>query len=312
MTGKPKVSIIVPNYNHAEFLGKRLDSIFGQSFINYEVILLDDCSTDGSLEILKGTEKHPSVQKFLINDKNSGSPYKQWYKGIKHAQGDIIWIAESDDWCDNKFLEYLVPIFDDKQISLAFAESKYIFSSEDEVISPPVNKYKFYEGTDFIRLKMMEGNGIVNASAVLFRKEIYLSVMDNGYTDFEFCGDWLLWMQLIQSHKVAYFPSTMNYLRRHCENASNILRSRGLDFIEGLKIFKIGKGMLNNEYDKNTVYKSWLNRFIRYKKHYNFAIVYKVISRLMLNEPGMGFYILFKYYKASIKRIISPPEIKCI
>ncbi len=57
----PKVSVIMPNYNHARFLPKRLESIFNQTFRDYEVILLDDCSSDNSLEILRQYAYNPSV-----------------------------------------------------------------------------------------------------------------------------------------------------------------------------------------------------------------------------------------------------------
>jgi glycosyltransferase involved in cell wall biosynthesis len=78
---KPIVSVIVPNYNHARFLPKRIDSILGQSFQDSELILLDDCSTDGSRSILS---RYAGGQRTKIefNDKNSGSPFKQWNKGV--------------------------------------------------------------------------------------------------------------------------------------------------------------------------------------------------------------------------------------
>ena len=74
------VSIIVPNYNHAPFLNQRLDSIFNQTFQDFEVILLDDASTDNSLSILEDyKEKFKSkVSHLIVNEKNSGSPFKQF------------------------------------------------------------------------------------------------------------------------------------------------------------------------------------------------------------------------------------------
>ena len=74
------VSIILPNYNHAPYLQERLDSIFGQTHQNFEVIILDDASTDESLSILKPYQAHPKVSHFVLNKKNSGSPFKQWKK----------------------------------------------------------------------------------------------------------------------------------------------------------------------------------------------------------------------------------------
>ena len=67
----PLVSIIVPNYNHAKFLQKRLDSIFNQTYKNFEAILLDDCSEDNSQEILKKFKDHPKVSNIIFNESNS-------------------------------------------------------------------------------------------------------------------------------------------------------------------------------------------------------------------------------------------------
>ena len=65
---KPEVSIIVPNYNHAQFLKQRLESIFNQTYQNFEVILLDDASTDKSVSILEKYSKHSKVSHFIVNE----------------------------------------------------------------------------------------------------------------------------------------------------------------------------------------------------------------------------------------------------
>ena len=104
---QPLVSIIIPNYNHSKFLQQRLDSVFNQTFQDFEVILLDDCSTDNSVDILKKYANHPKVSHLELNKQNSGSPFKQWQKGITMAKGTYIWIAETDDYCEFNFLDQM-------------------------------------------------------------------------------------------------------------------------------------------------------------------------------------------------------------
>lgn len=96
----PKISVIVPNYNHAKFLPRRIKSILGQSFNDMEIIILDDCSTDSSREIISQFAQQDTRITTYYNKSNSGSPFKQWQKGIKLARGEYIWIAESDDFAD--------------------------------------------------------------------------------------------------------------------------------------------------------------------------------------------------------------------
>ncbi|MFQ8758023.1 MAG: glycosyltransferase family 2 protein [Alistipes putredinis] len=91
---------------------QRIESILQQTFQDFELILLDDCSTDGSREILERYRNHPKVSGIFYNERNSGSPFKQWKKGLSKATGDYVWIAESDDFSSPCFLERCVRILD--------------------------------------------------------------------------------------------------------------------------------------------------------------------------------------------------------
>ena len=100
-----QVSIIVPNYNHSRYLHRRLDCILNQTFTDFECILLDDASTDNSVEILEQYVNRDSRFKLFINQVNSGSTFAQWNYGVSLSKGKFIWIAESDDIADNTFLK---------------------------------------------------------------------------------------------------------------------------------------------------------------------------------------------------------------
>lgn len=102
------VSVIIPNYNHAAYLRQRIDSVLSQSFDDFELILLDDCSTDNSREVLESYWQHPKLSHLIYNETNSGSVFRQWQKGIDLAKGEFIWIAESDDYAHPQFLEKLL------------------------------------------------------------------------------------------------------------------------------------------------------------------------------------------------------------
>ena len=107
----PLVSVIIPNYNHARYLDERMQSVLGQTYQNIEVIILDDCSTDNSREVIERYRNDPKVTSIVYNDSNTGKPFQQWNKGIGLAAGDIIWLAESDDTCDAEMLERLVKLY---------------------------------------------------------------------------------------------------------------------------------------------------------------------------------------------------------
>jgi len=127
--------VIVPNYNHARFLGRRLDSILGQTYRDFEIILLDDASTDGSAELCEQFARLHSCT-FIHNDKNSGSAFKQWNNGIGLASGRYVWIAESDDFADERFLEVMTGTLDrNPACGLAYCQSLRV-DEEEHVLAP--------------------------------------------------------------------------------------------------------------------------------------------------------------------------------
>ena len=103
-----KVSVIVPNYNYAQYISRRIDYILKQTYPVYELIILDDKSSDRSIKIIEKKineikEKLPELKvKFVENEKNSGKVISQWKKGFELATGDYVWIAEADDLSSKK------------------------------------------------------------------------------------------------------------------------------------------------------------------------------------------------------------------
>src|SRR6266850_2829337 len=130
---KPRVSVIIPNYNHARFLRQRVDSVLEQTFQNVEGILLDDCSTDESRSIRSEYAGDPRVT-LEFNEKNSGSTFKQWNKGVRLARGEYVWIAESDDYADPQLLERIVSRLNaEPDVAFCYCRSWRI-SSEGDII----------------------------------------------------------------------------------------------------------------------------------------------------------------------------------
>ena len=81
----PFVSVIIPNYNHAVYLDYRIESILSQTYKNVEVLILDDCSTDNSLDIVEKYRSDKRIVAVIQNEANSGSPFAQWKKGLAMA-----------------------------------------------------------------------------------------------------------------------------------------------------------------------------------------------------------------------------------
>lgn len=221
-----KVSVIIPSYNHRQFLQERLDSIFSQTYKNIEVIILDDASSDGSHEFVTRYIKENSLNvKYIRNSLNSGSGYKQWAKGIKKASGDLIWIAESDDFSSPLFLEELVPAFNNSAVMLAFCNSS-MFSDKTKKEVSSMKSYWFGKTnmnseenfllscSEFLANGFDSSNLIPNVSSCVFRRPSN-AVLNGSWRDMKIAGDWLFYIMCALGGLVFHSKKTLNYYRLH-------------------------------------------------------------------------------------------------
>ena len=192
------VTVLVPNYNHSKFLNQRIDSILAQTYQNFELIIMDDCSPDNSREVIDTYKDHPKVKQLVYNETNSGSTYKQWKKGIALATGEYIWIAESDDYAHPDFWEKCVAQLDaNKDAGYCFTRSYFVndngeiltdFDLERLTIPSADSAPMKWQGRAFVEEYMLEETTVYNASMVVFRKEITTHI-SNAYENFRIYGD---------------------------------------------------------------------------------------------------------------------------
>lgn len=222
-----------------------MDSVLGQTFQDFELILLDDCSTDDSRSILSKYADEPRVR-IVFNEVNSGSPFKQWNRGVRLARGEYVWIAESDDYADERLLERLVAVLDmDPVVVFAYCRSWRV--TEDDQKNGFGDWYLNYldpqrwtadflaHGADECRNYFVYSNPVPNASAVVFRRSYYEHV---GGPDesLRLCGDWKLWAALALQGKIAYLGDSLNYHRFHGASLRSRFAGDGRDVAESLQV----------------------------------------------------------------------------
>jgi len=275
------VSVLIPNFNHSLYLEERINSVLSQTFQNFEVIILDDCSSDGSRHIIEGYRNHPKVSSIIFNNENSGSPFIQWKKGIDRAKGDWIWIAESDDYCRETFLFELIQLISD-DVDMVTCQVN-IINQQGEKIQPYVKlKPGSYDGCDFVKKKMSKGNHIVNASAVIFRKALLPKVDWNQIYQIKYAGDWLFWCMILKQGRLSVSPLHLSFFRRHDLALENKFKDKDILFIESLKILD---WILKN-YDfvfkeKFIIYSKWTTRMRTFNlSDFNFNIASSLIRSI--------------------------------
>lgn len=229
MTSNPVVSVIIPNYNHEAYLTERIESVLNQTFRDFEVIILDDCSPDNSKVVIDSYRNNSHVSHIVFNEKNTGNTFIQWKKGLALAKGEFIWLAESDDVADKCFLEKTIGHFKDQKVSIALCISE-IVDAEGKT-TPflghthyPNNQVwesfdatgPVYEGEQLIANQFLFFNQIVNASSVLVRKSALETALHKfNINKYKLFGDWLIWLSIIQHQHLAVEPQVLNYFRIH-------------------------------------------------------------------------------------------------
>lgn len=239
----PFVSVIVPNYNYARFLHQRMESILTQTYQNFEVILLDDCSTDNSKDIIEQYRSNKHVSHIVYNETNSGSTFKQWYRGFELAKGELIWIAESDDYAAPDFLEKLVkPFTQYPNIVMSYSGLNEVdvngnideYATKIHCHNKPSDR-NYYTGVDFIKDRMTFYCSVCNASAVVFDKHTALD-LSKDYTKFKAAGDYFFWILLAERGNVIKCDEHLDYFRRHTACVTPNSVRNGIAPIEEFKI----------------------------------------------------------------------------
>jgi glycosyltransferase involved in cell wall biosynthesis/SAM-dependent methyltransferase len=222
---RPKVSVVVPNYNYARHLPARLTSIVHQTYPPHEVIFLDDCSSDDSVDVATPILHASGLSYRVITNAANQGTYRQWLRGVREATGDLIWIAEADDDCAPELLERLVSQFERPEVMLAYCQSRQI-DEQGREIAPDYLAYTadisdtkwrrayIRPGLDEITDTLVVKNTIPNVSAVLMRRPD-LSGIEQQLLALRNTGDWLLYIHLLEQGSIAFVPDALNFHRRH-------------------------------------------------------------------------------------------------
>lgn len=227
---EPLVSVIVPNYNHSKYLDRRISSILNQTYTNLELIILDDRSTDNSIEIISKYLDDKRIRGPYVNEINSGSPFFQWQKGINMAKGDWIWIAESDDYADARFLETSLKYLFEYNSIASFCSLNIVDVNENLIKCKTIKKARIYTPFTFSLINST-GPLVINTSSALFQKEA-VKMVSSEFTKYRAYGDVVFWMELGKLGKICRCPEALSYFTIHSDSTSGSARTNGMSLQE--------------------------------------------------------------------------------
>lgn len=213
----PRVSILFTCYNHLKYLPVAWRSILDQTFQDYEIIALDDGSTDGTREWLAD---QPNA-KIVFNEVNLGT-YGTLNVGLQHATGEFIAVFNDDDvWLPTKLEKQIALLDANPKIGLVHTDGYFIDGNGNERHDSPLGFDFPRTVTGDILLALIYANSII-ASAVLARRECFDQL--GGFNDAYFgSGDWEMWYRICEKWHAGYIPEPLTLYRVHGSNASHKL-----------------------------------------------------------------------------------------
>lgn len=226
------VSVIIPNYNYGRFLGEAIESVLAQTRPADEIIVVDDGSSDDSVEIARS---FGSAVKVIVQ-KNGGVGAARNH-GVREASGDIVAFLDSDDrWYPEKLERQLGIFCEDAEVGIVTC-----FMREFDADGNTITIYEQdIEGRISDRVLRFDARIVGPGSAVVLKKDIFLAV--GGFDeerDLHPSEDWELFYRVTKATKIRYVPELLVHYRNHGNNGHlNIRRMERAMLLGYSKVFK--------------------------------------------------------------------------
>jgi glycosyltransferase involved in cell wall biosynthesis len=209
----PTVSIIIPTHNRAKLVQEALRSVLGQTFQDYEVIIVDDGSSDNTRQVIKEFTQHDKRMHYFCQSNRGPSAARN--RGIRASKGQYIAFLDDDDmWLPEKLEKQMRLILADDNVSVAHCDFRFV--DEHGNLTPMRWRRAPRRGTLYEDL--MYDNVIAgSASAVLVRRQV---LMDVGSFDehLQACEDQDLWRRIALAHGFGYLDEVLVHVRWHAGN----------------------------------------------------------------------------------------------
>lgn len=220
----PKVSLVFTSFNHREYLTQALDALLGQTFRDFELIIVDDCSTDGSQQILQEYASRDSRIRLFLNEYNSGNYVYSTNQGFTYAKAPYIVFAQCDDYAETTQLERMVKILDCRhEVGVVFCASRMVderglvlgedYDVREKVFRNECIADTFIPGVQ-MRYYLLHSCTIPNLSAAMIRRELFerYGGLSNRYL---VLADWDFWLKTTLETDFYYLREPLNNFRQH-------------------------------------------------------------------------------------------------
>jgi len=284
----PKVSIIIPTYNRANLLSRAIKSVLNQTFHNFELIIINDGSTDNTEKVIKQFQKNDRRIKYIKLNENSGIPAHPKNVGIKNSRGAYIaFLDDDDEWLSGKLDKQLKIFYGSKKYKLGFVGCNTLVIDKNKVQEHRIQRFKN------IFQKLLERNFIFSCSEVIVKNSIINNI---GLFDesIKMADDQDMWIRIAQKYDFDFVPEPLFKYYRH---ESNITKTRG--YFDKAK-------------DQEYILKKHKNFYKKYPKAYSVRLINIGTNYLLSGDLKIARKYFFRaikitpwYWRSYLNLIIS-------
>jgi glycosyltransferase involved in cell wall biosynthesis len=222
----PKVSVLVPSYNHGRYIQERIESIVNQTYANIELIVIDDCSDDDSHSVISELQARHGFR-YLRNERNSGTPFAAWERIGALASGDYIWVCESDDVAEPTFVETAVTNLLAEPDAVMFYSNSLIINEASQIIGHTDSYFHDVwkesrwdadfsaDGIEELLRYQLRGQIVPNMSSALFVADAFRVAFTPFLKHLRLTGDWLFVGDVLKQGRVVFTHQALSRFRKH-------------------------------------------------------------------------------------------------
>lgn len=279
----PKISIITPTYNSSKFIKRTIKSVLNQTYKDWEYLIIDDGSTDNTVELVNEFTKQDPRIKLFKTPQNSGGPATPKNIGIENARGEYVAFLDHDDeWLPEK-LEKQLKVFEESKNEKIGLVCCFINIVDDKT-GKTTSRHKNFNKTNTLKL-LVQYNFFLTSSCIMVKKSIINKIggFDNN---FQVSDDWDMWLRILKSgYEFDFAPE---YLINYFVHENNLSNDSNIE--QQFKEFNL---MISKNKDSQLKIKeSWfLGYYYFIKKDYKLSRKYN-IQNLFSSE--LGFFVHLK------------------
>ena len=289
------ISVVMTSYNHKEYIGLAIESILNQTFSNFEFIIVDDNSTDGSQEVIKKYEDIDNRIKAIYRKENFGNYVSATNFAASLATTDLIIFSQCDDYAEPTQLEELYKVhLNNPQCKVIYSCSNLVDNTGKHLMYDyDIRERKFKNhcaqdtiiGKEMMLFFLLQSCVIPNLSAAMIKRELFesLSGLSSNYV---VLADWDFWIRSTSITDFYYIRKSLNNFRQHDTTIRNTI--------------KIGKQLDELYMMMNNAKK---NLSLKRKIYANICIGHifiNFVSHLFHQNKTVFFILLFNSIKVSL------------